>query len=231
MGFDWRRERDSNPCEIALKRFSRPPRYDHFDIPPYKRNYEIVLEKTLEEKTLLSEKCVCFPQIRGFFADCFHCGKEVSRPPRYDHFDIPPYKRNYEIVLEKTLEEKTLLSEKCACLPQIQGFFADCFRYGKEVSRPPRYDRFDTSPYMNCQKADFIGYSIVLEIFLEMRFCVVVGVPKKPVFTRLFDLFATELLANFQAHFVPVTPHFNNKKHLKVERCRKNQHQYHTIGM
>ncbi len=46
----WRRERDSNPCEIALKRFSRPPRYDHFDIPPYKRNYEIVLEKTLEEK-------------------------------------------------------------------------------------------------------------------------------------------------------------------------------------
>ena len=80
----WRRERDSNPCEIALKRFSRPPRYDHFDIPPYKRNYEIILEKTLEEKTLLSEKCVCFPQIRGFFADCFRYGKEVSRLPCYD---------------------------------------------------------------------------------------------------------------------------------------------------
>ena len=144
----WRRERDSNPCEIALKRFSRPPRYDHFDIPPYKRNYEIVLEKTLEEKTLLSEKCACFPQIQGFFTGCFRCGKEVSRPPRYDHFDIPPYKRNYEIVLEKTLEEKTLLSEKCVCFPQIRGFFADCFRYGKEVSRPPRYDRFDTSPFM-----------------------------------------------------------------------------------
>ena len=88
----WRRERDSNPCEIALKRFSRPPRYDHFDIPPYKRNYEIVLEKTLEEKTLLSEKCACLPQIRGFFAGYFRYGKEVSRPPRYDHFDIPPYK-------------------------------------------------------------------------------------------------------------------------------------------
>ena len=142
----WRRERDSNPCEIALKRFSRPPRYDHFDIPPYKRNYEIVLEKTLEEKTLLSEKCACFPQIRGFFAGCVRCGKEVSRPPRYDHFDIPPYKRNYEIVLEKTLEEKTLLSEKCVCFPQIRGFFADCFRCGKEVSRPPRYDHFDIPP-------------------------------------------------------------------------------------
>ena len=88
----WRRERDSNPCEIALKRFSRPPRYDHFDIPPYKRNYEIVLEKTLEEKTLLSEKCACFPQIRDFFAGCVRCGKEVSRPPRYDRFDNSPYK-------------------------------------------------------------------------------------------------------------------------------------------
>ena len=145
----WRRERDSNPCEIALKRFSRPPRYDHFDIPPYKRNYEIVLEKTLEEKTLLSEKCVCFPQIRGFFADCF--------------------------------------------------------RYGKEVSRPPRYDRFDTSPYMNCRQADFIGYSIVLEILLEMRFCAAVEVPKKSGVARLFTVFATAVLANFQDRLVMAT--------------------------
>ena len=88
----WRRERDSNPCEIALKRFSRPPRYDRFDIPPYKRNYEIVLEKTLEEKTLLSANCACLPQIQGFFADCFRYGKEVSRPPRYDRFDTSPYR-------------------------------------------------------------------------------------------------------------------------------------------
>ena len=84
---------------------------------------------------------------------------------------------------------------------------------------------------MNCRQADFIGYSIVLEILLEMRFCAVFGVPKKSGVARLFKVFATDMLANFQAHFVPVTPHFNNKKHLKVERCRKNQHQYHTIGM
>ena len=32
--FSWRRERDSNPCGVAPKRFSRPPRYDRFDIPP-----------------------------------------------------------------------------------------------------------------------------------------------------------------------------------------------------
>ena len=32
----WRRGRDSNPCGVAPKRFSRPPRYDHFDTSPYK---------------------------------------------------------------------------------------------------------------------------------------------------------------------------------------------------
>ena len=30
----WRRGRDSNPCGIAPKRFSRPPRYDRFDTSP-----------------------------------------------------------------------------------------------------------------------------------------------------------------------------------------------------
>ena len=44
----------------------------------------------------------------------------------------------------------------------------------------------------------FIGYSIFLEIFLEMLFSVAFGVPEKSVFTRLFDLFATDALANFQ---------------------------------
>ena len=55
---------------------------------------------------------------------------------------------------------------------------------------------------MNCQKADFIGYSIVLEILLEMRFCAVFGVPEKSVFTRLFKAFATDMLANFQDRLV-----------------------------
>ena len=32
---DKRREWDSNPRALADKRFSRPPRYDHFDISPY----------------------------------------------------------------------------------------------------------------------------------------------------------------------------------------------------
>ena len=35
FAFDKRREWDSNPRALADKRFSRPPRYDHFDISPY----------------------------------------------------------------------------------------------------------------------------------------------------------------------------------------------------
>ena len=36
LNLKWRRGRDSNPCGVAPKRFSRPPRYDHFDTSPYK---------------------------------------------------------------------------------------------------------------------------------------------------------------------------------------------------
>ena len=32
--FIWRSRRDSNPGALADKRFSRPPRYDHFDTAP-----------------------------------------------------------------------------------------------------------------------------------------------------------------------------------------------------
>jgi len=55
---------------------------------------------------------------------------------------------------------------------------------------------------MNCRSADFIGYSIFLEIFLEMLFLVAFGVLEKSVFTRLFELFATVMLANFQDRLV-----------------------------
>ena len=151
----WRRGRDSNPCGVAPKRFSRPPRYDRFDTSPYMklsfdRNHQIFncFRNSFRNALLCccqsAEKVRCCKAFQGF---CDRCARKFSRPPRYDHFDIPPYKRNYEIVLEKTLEEKTLLSEKCACSSQTQDFFAGYFRCGKEVSRPPRYDRFDTSPY------------------------------------------------------------------------------------
>ena len=40
-----------------------------------------------------------------------------------------------------------------------------------------------------------------------MRFRVVLGVPKKPVFTRLFEVFASAMLANFQDRLVMTTSH------------------------
>ena len=55
---------------------------------------------------------------------------------------------------------------------------------------------------MNCRMADFIRYSIVLEILLEMRFCAVFGVLKKSGVARLFQIFATAVLANFQDRLV-----------------------------
>ena len=35
FSYFWRRKRDSNPRGLSPKRFSRPPRYDRFDIPAY----------------------------------------------------------------------------------------------------------------------------------------------------------------------------------------------------
>ncbi len=58
---------------------------------------------------------------------------------------------------------------------------------------------------MNCRQADIIGYSIFLEIFLEMLFSAAFGVPEKSVFTRLFCVFATDMLANFQDRLVMTT--------------------------
>ena len=77
-----------------------------------------------------------------------------------------------------------------------------CGRVPKRFSRPPRYDHFDIPPYMNCRQADFIGLLNFLEIFLEMLFSVAFGVPEKSVFTRLFCVFASAMLANFQDRLV-----------------------------
>ena len=35
FGSKWRRVWDSNPRDVAVKQFSRLPRYDRFDNPPY----------------------------------------------------------------------------------------------------------------------------------------------------------------------------------------------------
>ena len=61
--FNKRREWDSNPRALADKRFSRPPRYDHFDISPY----IIIKQKTLctSRVVLHSRGCLC--QCKTYF--------------------------------------------------------------------------------------------------------------------------------------------------------------------
>ena len=94
----WRRGRDSNPCGVAPKRFSRPPRYDRFDTSQYMnlsfdRNHQI------------------FNCFRNSFRNALWCCFRSA--------------------------------EKVRCCKAFQGF---CDRYARKFSRPPRYDRFDTSP-------------------------------------------------------------------------------------
>ena len=55
----WRRGRDSNPCGVAPKRFSRPPRYDHFDTSPY-RCYDIIAQLFIFVNRFLKIPAGCF---------------------------------------------------------------------------------------------------------------------------------------------------------------------------
>ena len=50
-------------------------------------------------------------------------------------------------ILEKTLERMMRRRRMILKVKEIQGFFEVCFRYDKKFSRPPRYDRFDNSPF------------------------------------------------------------------------------------
>ena len=94
----WRRGRDSNPCGVAPKRFSRPPRYDRFDTSPYMklsfdRNHQIFNCFRNSFRNALLCCCRCAEKVRcckAFQGFCDRCARKFSRPPRYDRFDIPP---------------------------------------------------------------------------------------------------------------------------------------------
>ena len=88
-----------NPCGVAPKRFSRPPRYDRFDTSPYMklsfdRNHQIFncFRNSFRNVLLCccrsAEKVRCCKAFHGF---CDLCARKFSRPPRYDRFDKPPY--------------------------------------------------------------------------------------------------------------------------------------------
>ena len=94
----WRRGRDSNPCGVAPKRFSRPPRYDRFDTSPYMklsfdRNHQIFncfrnsFRNALLCRFRSAEKVSVY---KAFLHFCDRYARKFSRPPRYDRFDNSP---------------------------------------------------------------------------------------------------------------------------------------------
>ena len=102
-------------------------------------------------------------------------------------------RENYEIFvfkkMPKTLDITRILREQTE---QLRAGFQD--RLVMTASIPLRI--------WNCLSTEIIRYSIVLEILLEMRFCAAFGVLKKSGVTRLFKVFASAMLANFQDRLV-----------------------------
>ena len=94
----WRSRWDSNPRALADKRFSRPPRYDHFDTAPG-FCYSIVCNPEISFWGHIWGHIQRFqhrtnPQSAYFIGFLSFSPNEVnriSRPPRYDHFDTAPY--------------------------------------------------------------------------------------------------------------------------------------------
>ena len=93
----WRRERDSNPCGREPKRFSRPPRYDHFDIPPYmkllsQKSSDIHFFRNIFRNAIFgsSRSARKVSVYKAFLRFCDRYARKFSRPPRYDRFDNPP---------------------------------------------------------------------------------------------------------------------------------------------
>ena len=126
-----RRGWDSNPRALSDKRFSRPPRYDHFDTSPtiYLSAASVSPQRqdVFYHSFLLSS--ILFLSFSNFsfvlnkrrewdsnpraLAD-----KRFSRPPRYDHFDISPY----IIIKPKTLCTSGVVLHSRGCLCQCKTY-------------------------------------------------------------------------------------------------------------
>ena len=95
----WRRQRDSNPRGVAPKRFSRPPRYDHFDMPPRKilsclRNF--ICDIRFSRLVPLLKNIVVSIALRLALSLFLALASQKRLSiifcslPRYDRFDMPP---------------------------------------------------------------------------------------------------------------------------------------------
>ena len=118
----WRRGRDSNPREIALKLISSQPRYDHFDTSAY---------------------------IRTHFCEMNTYSVFIRIPPRTP------------VVLTLSHRRKTAPSKT---------FRRFDFRSAKKISSQPRYDRFDTSLYIQARFCEMNAYSPLLNSCLKQNF-------------------------------------------------------------
>ena len=107
----WRSRWDSNPRALADKRFSRPPRYDHFDTAPG-----------------FCYSIVCNPEISFW-------GHIWGHIQRFQHRTNP--QSAYFI-----------------------GFLSFSPNEVNRISRPPRYDRFDTAPYLKALNYTYIRTSL-----------------------------------------------------------------------
>ena len=91
---------------------------------------------------------------QGFEPWCL-LGKRFSRPPRYDHFDTAP---RFVIQLSSAPEQKfwghiggtfeALQLQRGPPSAYFIGFVSKSQIKVNRISRPPRYDRFDTAPYL-----------------------------------------------------------------------------------
>ena len=100
----WRRGRDSNPCGVAPKRFSRPPRYDHFDTSPYIKLFLLRALSALITRLLPFRKYSrtlrksfaysIAPYFRYTLVKTIH-RIVLSALTRYDHWGTSPYIKLY----------------------------------------------------------------------------------------------------------------------------------------
>ena len=99
---------------------------------------------------------------------CAIARKLISSQPRYDHFDTSPYMltRHTEInaifscIRIPVRTGIVLETMECPKPAWLKGFRRFGFRLAKKISSQPRYDHFDTSPYMLNSILSVTNYSI-----------------------------------------------------------------------
>ena len=86
----------------------------------------------------------------------------ISSQPRYDHFDTSPYMLTrfheinaYSVYIRIPLRTHGVpATGECPKPARLKAFRKFYFRLPREISSQPRYDHFDTSPYILTRKTE-----------------------------------------------------------------------------